>query len=58
MSKCKYCWNGWIVNPEKEDEVDKLFDGGQFNYYEAMMKVSEGRIRCPECKRTGKTEKK
>lgn len=49
MSECKYCWNGWIVNPEKEDEVDKLYDGGQFNYYEAMMKVQDGRIRCSHC---------
>lgn len=49
MSECKYCWNGWTVNPEKEDEVDKLYDGGQFNYYEAMMRVQDGRIRCSKC---------
>lgn len=52
---CEYCYMGWIVNPEKEDEVDKLADGGQFNYYEAMMKVQDGRIRCPKC--SGKVKK-
>ncbi|HWL23311.1 MAG TPA: hypothetical protein VNR38_06115 [Ureibacillus sp.] len=48
-TNCNYCWLGWIVNPEKEDEVDKLHDSGQFNYYEAMLKVEDGRIRCPHC---------
>ncbi|MFC7679935.1 hypothetical protein [Paenibacillus sp. GCM10028914] len=56
MSKeCNNCFNGKVVDPDKEVEADKLFDGGQFTYYEAMLKV--GYVMCPKCNGTGKIEK-
>ncbi|MDE3840140.1 hypothetical protein C0966_12360 [Bacillus methanolicus] len=61
--KCPNCFNGYILDPNfseyqrVDEEIDKLFDGGQFSYYEAFGYVTRkylgSKKKCGVCNGTG-----
>lgn len=62
-SRCSSCYSGYVLDPESpyyddvDYEIDKLFDGGQFSYYDAFLKVTglkKGVKKCSVCNGTGK----
>jgi RecJ-like exonuclease len=64
LNKCPYCYGGYVLDKESPDykdidnEIDRLFDGGQFSYYDAFIKVTgktRGVKKCTVCNGTGKS---
>ncbi|AST93585.1 hypothetical protein BC6307_21095 [Sutcliffiella cohnii] len=61
--RCSSCYDGRILDTEASNykevdkEIDKLYDGGQFSYYEAFVRITGklgGTKKCEVCKGTGK----
>lgn len=55
--KCSKCTGiGKITNPEWQDEVERLMDGGNYDYDRARKQAARWnneRIACPKCNGTG-----
>ncbi|RNA67560.1 hypothetical protein [Alteribacter keqinensis] len=62
--KCSKCFDGYILDTNYlkykrvDEQIDKLFDGGQFSYYDAFKYVtsrnSAAKKKCVVCNGTGK----
>lgn len=61
--RCSSCYDGEVLDKnspaynEVDTEIDKLYDGGQFSYYEAFVRVTGklgGTKKCEVCGGTGK----
>lgn len=53
FKKCPECFEGKVLNPEKEYEADKLYDQGYFAWGDLVLKWG---VTCPLCKGTGHIE--
>lgn len=65
LNKCSSCYDGVLLDEDHYDyenidrQIDKLFDGGHFSYYDAFVKVTgkvHGVKKCLVCNGTGKSE--
>ncbi|WP_416147304.1 hypothetical protein ACM26V_13860 [Salipaludibacillus sp. HK11] len=65
IDKCNKCFDGYILDTNYSEyenvdrQIDKLFDGGQFSYYDAFVNItkknSAAKKKCLVCNGTGKS---
>lgn len=59
--KCRKCYEGKVLNMKYEDDFDRMYDGGQFTAFDAVMQIdkkyNDGTFKCETCDGTGFIEK-